>query len=93
MSKESNKKNRRVVTVVVEAYDTDKEGIEGRYQVAMALSADPKTYADVALDVFHSNFPVSVLADYSFTVEDCDGNLLAPADTEPYSLKHQGELK
>ena len=52
---------------VVDLHPNDAE-ITGEYPVTLAGDVTPEQVADVALDVFHSEVPVKVLEDFTFTV-------------------------
>ncbi|MFS1427530.1 hypothetical protein LMH73_010270 [Vibrio splendidus] len=53
-----------------------------------------KDFADVALDVFHSNVAIERLDDFFFEVYDVNGNALPTSDTyESYSQANAGIIE
>lgn len=71
------------------ALDAD---IAGDYLLELDGSLDPKDHANAALDVFHSNMPVKVLDDFSFSVFAADGTQLDDDGNGDYRFSKRGTV-
>lgn len=69
------------------------EDVAGDYLLDLDGSLDPKDHANAALDVFHSNIPVKVLDDFSFSVFAADGVQLDDDGNGDYRFSKRGTVK
>jgi hypothetical protein len=68
-------------------------GVEGHYEIQLPDDIEEAHLANAALDSFHSQVPVKNLDDFTFVVEDLEGNTLEPDDDVPeYHYAHVGEV-
>lgn len=79
----------KVQSTALNANDVD---VEGEYQITLNESVEGTKIVDVALDVFHSNIPVKVIDDFSYTVFFEDNVITPNPEHDAFSLSHLGAM-